>query len=544
MNNQDFIKKALEFHSKEPRGKIQTHSSKDVLNNMPLAYSPGVAFPCLEIKKNRENAYLYTNINDSVAIISNGTAVLGLGNLGAIASKPVMEGKAVLFKMAGINCVDIELNQTKVEEMLETISAFAGFGGINLEDIAAPECFELEEKLCAEMDIPIFHDDQHGVAIVACAAIKNALELINKRPEEVKVVAIGAGAAAIASMRMMTKIGIKKENITAFDSKGCIAKDKTGYNKYKLEFAQDKSIALEDAIHGADIFFGASTGGKLNKDFLKKMSRDPIIIATANPEPEIDPILAREIRSDAIICTGRADFPNFYNQVNNLLCFPYIFRVALDMRIKITDEIKLCTVNALSKLAQNQHNYSRERLLPGGISSEVRYLMPGMILKEMIHNNSTNIKNLPSHYIDNPNLYTIDYINKLTGYNLFLTGKQNWLNFEDNSIMEKFLDLLSNFMQPNSNILHKLPENMPDNFAYLLYENDKYQIIFDCNPDENLIKSLLPSQVLIGKPYKLDRSKILGGISYSKDEKKFYYNDTADPGYLLMLSVNLGNLKN
>ena len=563
MKKENLIKKnALQFHSKPPKGKIAVSVPKNIFDNMPLAYSPGVAFPCIEINKNKDEAWSYTNIGDSVAIISNGTAVLGLGNLGAIASKPVMEGKSVLFKMAGINCFDIELNETKVDDLFKTISSFAGFGGINLEDIAAPECFELEERLSTAMDIPVFHDDQHGVAIVASAGIKNALELIEKKAEDVKVVVMGAGAAAIASMKMMLKIGIQKKTIVAFDSKGCISKERTDCNKYKMEFAQEKAMTLQEAMKGADIFFGASSGGKLEAELLKEMASDPIIIATANPIPEIDPISAKQARADAIICTGRADFPNFYNQINNFLCFPYIFRVALDLRSKITDEIKLATVEALSALGKAQENYSKDRLLPGGLSPEVRYFLPLMILRKLIEKNPNYQNSLPIEYQNNLNKYGLDYINKLAGYKLSFNIKDDiseniaqdqiednyshknlYLNFQDNPLMNKFTSLLSYFQEVKNVNFDKLPNSIPDKFIYIFQQNKEYHIVFqNCEIDEELIKVMNPFSITIGRPYELKLSKLLGGIEPQK--KNFYYNADADPADLLILSIKLGNLEN
>ena len=522
--NKEFELKALEFHSQSPRGKIGISITKNVVENMSFAYSPGVAFPCLAISKDEKKADLYTNKANSVAIITNGTAVLGLGNLGALAAKPVMEGKSALFKMAGIDCFDIEINKTTADDLVTIISSLVGFGGINLEDIAAPICFEVEERLSAELDIPVFHDDQHGVAIVVSAAIKNALEIIKKQADKVKVVAMGAGAAAIASMRMMLKIGVKRENIVAFDSKGCISINRIDCNKYKMEFASNRDLTLEEAMVNADIFLGASTGGKLPKELLLRMSRDPIVIATANPYPEIYPSEAKEVREDVIICTGRSDFPN---QVNNLLCFPYIFRVALDTGSKITDEMKLATVKALSDLGKSQTDYDRNHLLPTAQNPEVRCLLPGMIL--------SNLSN------KSENTYSLSYINTLVDYNLFLTGDKFYLAFDESKKMSKLSSLFEGMERIDSLLLKVLSKDITENFIYLFYENGRYRIV--CTNDKidlEIIKPLKPSSITIGKP--LDDLNLIGGIEILSSKYKFYYNEFSDPIKLLMLSINLGNL--
>jgi len=323
---------------------------------LSLAYSPGVAVPCLEIARDPENAYKYTNKGNTVAVISNGTAVLGLGNLGALGGKPVMEGKAVLFnKFAGVESIDLCVDAPDPEVFVNCVKCLGpSFGGINLEDIKGPDCFYVEEKLKEAMDIPVFHDDQHGTAIVCLAGLINAIEITNRKVENVKVVLNGAGAAGIACVKLMTSYGVKMSNIIACDTKGVIFKGRTaGMNKYKEEFANDtEKRTLEEALVGADVFIGVSAAGALKKEFLQSMADAPIIFAMANPEPEIRPELAKEIRPDAIIATGRSDYPN---QVNNVMCFPFLFRGTLDTRAStINDAMKMATAKALAQLAREE----------------------------------------------------------------------------------------------------------------------------------------------------------------------------------------------
>ncbi len=349
---------ALEYHYGHRPGKIEVVPTKSTLSSSDLAkaYSPGVAWPCLEISKNPEDVYKYTAKGNLVGVVSNGSAVLGLGNIGPEASKPVMEGKGVLFKkFADIDVFDIEINETDVEGMVRVIKSLEPtFGGINLEDIKAPECFEVEEQLKEIMDIPVFHDDQHGTAIIASAGFLNALEISKKKIKEVKVVFSGAGAAAVACARLFKNLGVKAENLMMCDSKGVIYKGrKEGMNKYKEEFAIDtKHRTLADAMDGADAFMGVSARGVLTKDMVKTMAKNPIIFAMANPEPEIYPDEVAEVRSDAIMATGRSDFPN---QVNNVLGFPFIFRGALDVSArKINEEMKIAAVKAIAALAKEE----------------------------------------------------------------------------------------------------------------------------------------------------------------------------------------------
>ncbi len=348
---------ALEYHSIERKGKIEVIASKPCLTSrdLSLAYTPGVAEPCREIHKNVEDVYKYTAKGNLVAVISNGTAVLGLGDIGPEAGKPVMEGKGVLFKrFADIDVFDIEINSHDSKEIIRTVQVLEPtFGGINLEDIKAPECFEIEEELKATMKIPVFHDDQHGTAIISCAALINAVEVAGKKIDKVKIVVNGAGASAISCCKLYIMAGAKRENIWMFDTKGCLTKDRKDLNKYKQEFAQEKGFAsLADGVKGADVFIGLSVGGVMKKEMVKSMGKDPIIFAMANPDPEIMYDEAISVRDDLIMATGRSDFPN---QVNNVLGFPFIFRGALDVRATaINEEMKMAATMALAKLAKEK----------------------------------------------------------------------------------------------------------------------------------------------------------------------------------------------
>lgn len=352
----NFDKEALEYHKKGRPGKIEVISTKDCATEkaLSLAYSPGVAAPCKEIAKNPDLVFDYTTKGNLVAVISDGTAVLGLGNIGPLASKPVMEGKGILFKtFAGIDVFDIEVKSSSPAEFIAAIRTLEPtFGGINLEDIKAPECFEIEETLKKEMNIPVFHDDQHGTAIVSGAALINACQIIGKKLSDVKLVVNGAGASAIACTKIFCSLGVRKENVLMCDSSGVIYKGRTkGMNKYKDEFANDtEKRTLTEALTGADVFVGLSVAGAVTGEMLKLMARDPIVFAMANPDPEITPAAARAARPDAIIATGRSDYPN---QVNNVLGFPSIFRGALDTRsTQINEEMKLAACHALAALAR------------------------------------------------------------------------------------------------------------------------------------------------------------------------------------------------
>jgi malate dehydrogenase (oxaloacetate-decarboxylating)(NADP+) len=350
-------KEALEFHSHKKPGKIEISSSKNMTTkrDLALAYSPGVAAPVRAISENPEAAFDYTSKGNLVAVISNGSAILGMGNLGALASKPVMEGKAVLFKrFADIDSIDIEVNSNDPDEIINTIKNISGtFGGINLEDIAAPNCFIIEKKLKEQLDIPIFHDDQHGTAIITTAALINALDISGKKIDKVKVVINGAGASAIACANLFKTLGVKPGNLIMCDRKGVIYKGRDKVDKFKSAFATDTKFRnLKDAMKNADIFLGLSAKDVVSVDMVKSMEKNPIIFACANPDPEIKPEIIHEIRSDAIVATGRSDYPN---QVNNLIGFPYIFRGALDVRAKeINEEMKMAAAKAIALLAREE----------------------------------------------------------------------------------------------------------------------------------------------------------------------------------------------
>ena len=370
-------KEALEYHEAKPRGKIKVVPTKPhtTSHELSLAYSPGVAYPCLEIAENPDNAYRYTSKGNLVAVISNGTAVLGLGDIGAVASKPVMEGKGLLLKtFADIDVFDIEIDTDDVDDFVKTVCNIAPtFGGINLEDIKAPECFEIEKRISEATNIPVMHDDQHGTAIITGAALLNSVELQDKKLSEIKVVVAGAGASAIACASHYVALGVKRENITMCDSKGIMTtkRQKMGdLNEYKSEFATEcDDGSLADAMVGADVLLGLSKGGLVSGEMVSKMADKPIIFALANPTPEIMPDEVKSIRDDAIVATGRSDFPN---QVNNVLGFPYIFRGALDVRARdITQRMKMAATKALAQLAKEPvpdyiaHAYSGESMQYG-----------------------------------------------------------------------------------------------------------------------------------------------------------------------------------
>lgn len=346
---------ALDYHEFPAPGKIAVVPTKPYSSqtDLALAYSPGVAYPCQEIKANPADVFKYTGKGNLVAVISNGTAVLGLGDIGPMAGKPVMEGKALLFKIfAGLDCFDIEVDRKDPEAFIEVVKAIAPtFGGINLEDIKAPECFEIERRLKEECDIPIMHDDQHGTAIITGAGLLNALEIQGKRIEDVRIVVNGAGAAAVSCTRLYVELGVKRENIIMCDSKGVIRKDRTDLNAQKREFATDRDLhTLQEAMVGADVFLGLSVKDIVTPEMLLSMAERPIVFALANPDPEIDYDLAVKTRPDAIVATGRSDYPN---QVNNVLGFPYIFRGALDCgATEINESMKLAAVHAIAALAK------------------------------------------------------------------------------------------------------------------------------------------------------------------------------------------------
>ncbi|MDR1155515.1 MAG: NADP-dependent malic enzyme [Bacteroidales bacterium] len=346
---------ALQYHSEGKPGKIEVVPTKpySTQRDLSLAYSPGVAEPCLEIEKNPETAYDYTTKGNLVAVVSNGTAVLGLGDIGALSGKPVMEGKGLLFKIfAGIDVFDIEINEKDPEKFIQIVKGIAPtFGGINLEDIKAPECFEIENRLKEELDIPVMHDDQHGTAIISAAGLMNALEIAGKRIEDVKIVVNGAGASASSCTKLYMRLGARRENVVMCDSKGVISVHRTDLNESKKFFATDRNIkTLAEAVEGADVFIGLSVADVLTKEMVRTMNEHPIVFALANPNPEISYSEAKESRPDLIFATGRSDYPN---QINNVLGFPYIFRGALDVRAsKINEEMKVAAVQAIADLAK------------------------------------------------------------------------------------------------------------------------------------------------------------------------------------------------
>lgn len=357
MDTNELMKEALAYHAEGGPGKIEIRPTKPDATqyDLSLAYSPGVAAPCLAIADDPAKAYDYTIKGNLVAVITNGTAVLGLGDIGPLAAKPVMEGKCMLFKhFSGINAFDIEIDTTDPEEFIAAVKRIAPtFGGINLEDIKAPECFEIERRLVEELDIPVMHDDQHGTAIIASAALINAMYLSGKRIDEAQIVVNGAGAAAIACARMFLALGARRDQITMCDSRGVVTTRRTDLNPVKREFATDRPVTtLREALVGADVFLGVSTAGVLDADMVRSMAGNPLVMALANPDPEISYDEAKAARPDMIVATGRTDYPN---QVNNVLGFPYIFRGALDVRArKINETMKLAAAHALAELAREE----------------------------------------------------------------------------------------------------------------------------------------------------------------------------------------------
>jgi len=400
-NNDVFNQRALDYHAFPSPGKlsIQVTKSTNTQDDLSLAYTPGVAAPVLAIEKNPEDAYRYTAKSNLVAVMTNGTAVLGLGDVGALASKPVMEGKAVLFKrFAGIDVFDIEIDARDPQAFITTAKAISPtFGGINLEDIKAPECFEIEQSLIEQLHIPVFHDDQHGTAIVVAAGLLNALELQQKKLSDVKIVCIGAGAAGIASMRLLTAMGAKKSNMLLLDTKGVIHTGREDLNPYKFAFAIDTDArTLADALIDADVFIGVAKPDLLSVDLLKRMAPRAIIFALSNPNPEIKPELARAVCNDIIIATGRSDYPN---QVNNVLCFPYIFRGALDVRATcINQAMQMAAVDAIRHLVHlpvpqevkdsypgvTEWDFGPEYILPKPIDPRLRECVPLAVMNAAI----------------------------------------------------------------------------------------------------------------------------------------------------------------
>ncbi len=400
---EQFKLESLAYHEKGKTGTLITKPCK-TQKELSMAYTPGVAYPCLEIAKEPKLAYKYTNKGNSVAVISDGTAVLGLGNIGGLAGKPVMEGKAVLFKtFANVDAVDVILNVHEIDEIVSVCSAISDtYGGINLEDIAAPQCFEIERILQEKLDIPVFHDDQHGTAIITSAGLLNAVDLAGKNIEDIKVVVIGAGAAGIASAKMYRNLGVK--HLVMLDSKGVIHSGRDDLNKYKQEFAIDtEDRTLEDALKNADMMLGLSSGNLVSQDMVKTMAKDAIIFACANPTPEITPDKVHEVRPDIIAGSGRSDYSN---QVNNVLGFPFIFRGALDVGAKkITENMKMAAARALADLAKepvpyyvkaayNNPNmeYGREHIIPTPFSKEALVWVAGAVAKAAFDDGVTDMK--------------------------------------------------------------------------------------------------------------------------------------------------------
>jgi malate dehydrogenase (oxaloacetate-decarboxylating)/malate dehydrogenase (oxaloacetate-decarboxylating)(NADP+) len=375
---------ALNYHRYPQPGKISVETTKPVKTqkDLSLAYTPGVAVPCLAIEKNPQDAYKYTSKKNLVAVITNGTAVLGLGDIGALASKPVMEGKGVLFKsFSGLDSFDIEVDEKDIDKFCSVVSAIAPtFGGINLEDIKAPECFEIEKRLVEELDIPIMHDDQHGTAVISSAAIINACEVTGKELQDLKIVVVGAGAAAISCARLYRHLGIKE--IYMMDSKGLVHDERDDINKYKKEFSASTSMSREEVFGGADVVLGLSRPGTFSVEDVKLMSDEPIIFTLANPTPEIFPEDVLKTRPDAIVATGRSDFDN---QVNNVLGFPYIFRGALDVEAKkINQEMKIAAAHALAKLAREEVPTYLNEIYAKELKFSKNYLIPKPFDKRLI----------------------------------------------------------------------------------------------------------------------------------------------------------------
>ncbi|QKE28834.1 NAD-dependent malic enzyme [Arcobacter acticola] len=384
---------ALDYHRVPNPGKvaIATTTKLETQRDLALAYSPGVAYPCEEIQKNPELAYEFTSKRNLVAVISNGTAVLGLGNIGALASKPVMEGKAVLFKkFAAVDSFDIEVDETDIDKFCEVVKAIAPtFGGINLEDIKAPECFEIERRLVEELNIPIMHDDQHGTAIITSAALINAASMMGKKIEDLKVVVVGAGASAIACSTMYKELGVK--NLIMCDSKGVIHKDRTDLNKYKRDFiTSTDAVTMEDAFTNADMVLGLSKPGTFTVEHIALMSEEPIVFTLANPTPELFPEDVKSVRPKAIVGTGRSDFPN---QVNNVLGFPFIFRGALDVQArKINMPMKMAAAHAIANLAKEPLTADLKALY-GDLSYGREYIIPTPFDKRLMVEVSAAVAN-------------------------------------------------------------------------------------------------------------------------------------------------------
>jgi len=411
--SKELKKQALDYHSQPKPGKIGIEITKPCTSQheLSLAYTPGVAEPVREIAKDPELAYKYTAKGNLVGVITDGTAVLGLGNTGALAGKPVMEGKGVLFKrFANVDVFDIEVGTSDIDEFVQTvINISPTFGGINLEDIAAPACFEIEQQLKEKLDIPVFHDDQHGTAIIIAAGLLNALHLQNKNLESAKIVCIGAGSAGIASMNLLVALGATKNNIFLIDRKGIIHSDRDDLNKYKQAYAVDtKDRTLDDAMKNADVMIGVSGPDLVNEAMLKSMATNPIVFALSNPDPEIKPEVALKARNDLIMATGRSDYPN---QVNNVLGFPFIFRGALDVRAStINQEMEIAAVHALKDLAREpvpqevmdaygvtEMSFGKDYIIPKPLDARLIDRIPPRIAKAAVDSGVAK-KDYPSHY--------------------------------------------------------------------------------------------------------------------------------------------------
>ena len=411
----DFRQKALDYHAKPVPGKISVELTKpaESVTDLALAYSPGVAEPVREIAADPDAAYKYTAKGNMVAVISNGTAILGLGNLGPLASKPVMEGKALLFKrFAGLDSIDIEVKNRTTEDFINTVANIADtFGGINLEDIKAPECFEIEQELIKRCKVPVFHDDQHGTAIVTAAGMLNALEIQGKELHDVTIVCMGAGAAAVACMELLIKCGAQRERIYMLDRKGVIHTRRDDLTPHKMLFANNTDKrTLEDVMEDADVFVGVSGPDLLPPETLKLMADKPVVFACSNPDPEIKPELAHEARSDLIMATGRSDYPN---QVNNVLCFPFIFRGALDVRASaINDEMKIAAVEAIRSIAKesvpkevleasqtDKLEFGREYIIPKPMDPRLCQRVATAVAQAAIDSGVSTMDALPEGYM-------------------------------------------------------------------------------------------------------------------------------------------------
>ncbi len=378
MDKEKLKRKALKYHSNPEPGKIKTFISKKCAtqNDLSLAYTPGVAYPSIEIKNNKNDSYKYTNKKNLVGVISNGSAVLGLGNIGALASKPVMEGKGVLFKkFADIDVFDIEIDEDDPDKFIQVVKSMEPtFGGINLEDIKAPECFYIEDRLKSLMNIPVFHDDQHGTAVIVGAGLLNALEIAKKNIENIKVVFSGAGAAGMACAEFIVSLGVNRDKIYMFDKNGPLNKKRDDLIDKQKQFAHNNYKSLKEAIDGADVFIGVSVGGLVDTEMVKSMNNSPIIFALANPYPEIDYNKANSVRDDLIMATGRSDYPN---QINNVLGFPFLFRGALDVSSKsITENMKIAAANALSDLAKRNVPEYISKIYNKNLSFGKNYIIP------------------------------------------------------------------------------------------------------------------------------------------------------------------------